>query len=78
MQQLGLDIMQEAGYRGEGVFIAVFDSGFEGVNVSAPFADLFSENRINQTKNFVTNESNVYISDDHGTEVLCVMAAYAY
>jgi serine protease AprX len=34
LQQLGLDVMQEAGYRGEGVFIAVFDSGFEGVNVS--------------------------------------------
>jgi serine protease AprX len=76
LEQLGIDVMQEEGYKGEGIFIAVFDSGFEGVNVSAPFADLFSENRINQTKNFVTNESNVYISDDHGTEVLSVMAAH--
>jgi serine protease AprX len=77
LEQLGIDVMQEEGYKGEGIFIAVFDSGFEGVNVSAPFADLFSENRINQTKNFVTNESNVYISDDHGTEVLSIMAAHA-
>jgi serine protease AprX len=76
LEQLGLDVMQEAGYRGEGVFIAVFDSGFEGVNVSTPFADLFLENRINQTKNFVTNESTVFGYDDHGSEVLSIMAAH--
>lgn len=76
LEQLGLDEMQDAGYKGEGIFVALFDSGFEGANASAPFAELFSENRVSQTKNFVTNESNVFARDDHGTEVLSVMAAH--
>ncbi len=77
LQQIGIDEMHEAGNRGEGISIAIFDSGFQGVNVSAPFADLFAENRVKQTVNFVTNTSNVFVTDDHGTEVLSVMAAYS-
>ncbi len=77
LQQIGIDEMQEGGYIGEGISIAVFDSGFIGVNVSSPFADLFAENRVKQTFNFVKNNSGVYTADDHGTEVLSVMAAYA-
>lgn len=77
LQQIGIDGMHDAGYRGEGISIAIFDSGFKGVNVTAPFADLFTENRVKQTFNFVTNTTGVYTSDDHGTEVLSVMAAYS-
>ena len=77
LQQIGIDEMQAEGYRGEGVSIAIFDSGFTGVNVSSPFADLFSENRVKQTFNFVKNSTAVFSGDDHGTEVLSVMAAYS-
>lgn len=73
--QLGLEEMQQAGYRGENQTIAVFDSGFPGVNVTAPFQDLFQSGRIKATYNFVANNANVYQYDDHGTEVLSVMAA---
>lgn len=76
LEQIGLDEMHQAGYRGEGISIAIFDSGFQGVNSSTPFSDLFSENRVKQTINFVTNGSSVFVADDHGTEVLSVMGAY--
>lgn len=76
LQQIGLDEMHADGFRGEGMPIAVFDSGFEGVNSTAPFATLLSENRIKHTFNFVTNSTSVFELDDHGTEVLSIMAAY--
>jgi len=76
LQQIGIDEMQDSGYRGEGISIAIFDSGFIGVDVSSPFADLFSDNRVRQTFNFIKNNSGVYTADDHGTEVLSVMGAY--
>ncbi len=77
LQQLAMDKMQGEGYRGEGVDIAQFDSGWQGVNLTAPFQPLFLEGRIKGVFNFVRNISNVYADDDHGTSVLSVMAAYA-
>lgn len=77
LMQLGLDQMHLDGYRGEGISIAIFDSGFQGVDVTAPFAPLFTENRIKQTFNFVLNTNAVYELDDHGTEVMSVMAAFS-
>ncbi len=77
LQQIGIDEMHASGNKGEEISIAIFDSGFQGVNISVPFADLFSENRVKQTINFVTNTTGVYQTDDHGTEVLSVMGAYS-
>jgi hypothetical protein len=76
LEQIGLDEMHAAGYLGEGIRVAIFDSGFQGVDLSAPFSLLFTENRVKQTFNFVNNSVGVYQSDDHGTEVLSVMAAH--
>lgn len=76
LEQIGIDVMHEESFRGEGVLIAVFDSGFIGVNNTTPFSLLFTENRLVQTYNFVNNTSSVFQNDDHGTEVLSVMAAY--
>lgn len=75
LEQIGLDKMHAEGYWGENRTIAVFDSGFPGVNVAAPFQGLFQSGRIKGTYNFVANNANVYQYDDHGTEVLSVMAA---
>ncbi|MBX2901695.1 MAG: S8 family serine peptidase [Cyclobacteriaceae bacterium] len=77
LQQLGLTAMHQQGYRGESIAIAVFDAGFQGVDVTAPFALLTGEGRLKHTYNFVTNTPNVFTADDHGTEVLSVMAAYS-
>lgn len=75
LSMLGIDAMHTEGIRGEGVWVAVFDSGFEGVNTAAPFSHLFADNRVNMTFDFVGNSDQVFRYDDHGTEVFSVMAA---
>ncbi|MEQ8240560.1 MAG: S8 family serine peptidase [Cyclobacteriaceae bacterium] len=72
---LGVDKMHDDEYLGENMLIAVFDDGYEGVNVYQPFAHLFTENQITETWNFVTNDENVFVFDDHGTKVLTGIAA---
>ncbi len=72
---LGAVAMHDAGFRGEGMQIAVFDAGFPGVNTTAPFASLFTENRVASTFNFVDKTTSVYLRDGHGTNCLSTMAA---
>ncbi|MBW3128191.1 S8 family peptidase [Hymenobacter profundi] len=72
--QIGADVMHDAGFRGEGMQIAVFDGGFPGVNTGAVFASLYQENRLASVYNFVGRDQNVYQYDNHGTLVLSTMA----
>ncbi|NJN42137.1 MAG: hypothetical protein HC811_07860 [Flammeovirgaceae bacterium] len=60
LQMIGIDEMHTMGYRGEGIDIAVFDSGFIGVNTASPFADVFTTNRVISQKDFVGNTSNIF------------------
>jgi len=72
---LGAVAMHDAGFRGEGMQIAVFDAGFPGVNTTAPFAALFTDNRVASTFNFVDKTTSVYLRDGHGTNCLSTLAA---
>jgi len=72
---IGAVRMHDAGFRGEGIQIAVFDGGFPGVNTATPFAPLFTENRIASTFNFVEKTTSVYTRNNHGTNTLSTMAA---
>lgn len=72
---IGAVAMHQAGFRGEGMQIAVFDDGFPTVNQTAPFASLRSENRIADAFNFVEKNPDVYVRDSHGTNTLSTMAA---
>lgn len=75
---LGLDYMHSGGYTGNGVFIAVLDDGFQGVNNITPFQPLFAGDHVDMENSFdfVHKQADVFLFDDHGTEVLSVMAAY--
>lgn len=75
LEMLGLDAMHSEGIEGQGVDVAIFDSGFAGVNQSQPFQHLFADGRIKGTFDFVAKAASVYAYDDHGTEVMSVMAA---
>lgn len=77
LRMLGIDRMHAANFRGEGVVIAVLDSGFPGVDAAPAFENIFSEDRFVErvSYDFVHNSPNVFQYDDHGTEVLSVMAA---
>ena len=76
-QQIGVPLMHDAGYRGEGMQIAVFDAGFPGVNTMSPLRPLFLEQRLASTRNFVDGGTGVFQRSDHGTNCLSTMAANA-
>lgn len=72
---LGVDKMHQEGIFGSGVWIAMFDDGFEGINVYQPFAHIFTDNRLVATKDFVGNTGNVFQYDDHGTHCFSTISA---
>lgn len=77
LQMLGIPDMHEADHTGRGMIIAVLDSGFPGVNSLPAFQNIFSEDRFMEdvSYDFVHNTADVFQYDDHGTEVLSVIAA---
>lgn len=76
LAMLGADKMHDKGFHGEGMMIGVLDSGFLNAPQLSFFKDLFSENRVIGTWDFVNNEANVYNDHNHGTNVLSCMAAF--
>ncbi len=75
-QLLGIDKMHQEGFTGKGVAVAVFDAGFPGVKTATPFAHLFSNNRIIGQKDIVRPwNQEVFIDNQHGTNVLSLIAA---
>jgi serine protease AprX len=74
---LGIDKMHEAGYHGEQIHIAMFDSGFEGVDVNDEFGHLFAEGRLtSDSYDFVHKSPAVFHYDDHGARAFSLLAAY--
>ncbi len=67
--------LHEAGFRGEGMVIAVLDAGFNQVDVDLLFDSLRNDGRILGTKDFVTPDGNVYSAHYHGRMVMSTMAA---
>lgn len=63
--------LHEAGFRGEGMRVAVIDAGFLNVNRISVFDSL----QLIGTYNVIDPERSVYEADDHGTKVLSCMAA---
>jgi subtilisin family serine protease len=77
LRMIGVDRMQQADYKGQGITIAILDSGFPGVNLFPAFEHIFSAHRFNDTVSydFVHHSRDVFQHDDHGTQVLSVIAA---
>lgn len=76
LAMLGADKMLEKGFRGEGMWIGVLDSGFLNADKLPFFKHLYDEKRILGTYDFVFNENSVYEDHNHGTNVLSCMAAF--
>lgn len=72
-QSIGCQIPYAEGYKGEGITIAVIDTGV------APHSDLTRpKNRIVGFKDFVNNRSNPYDDNGHGTHVAGIIASNGY
>lgn len=67
--------LQEAGYLGQNMLIAVLDGGFVNVPNQTVFDSLRDQHRILATKDFAHPDGNVYTESTHGRMVLSCMAA---
>ncbi len=67
--------LHNAGYRGQGMVIAILDAGFENVPTQPLFDSLRANGQILGTKDFVTPGGNVYTGHSHGRKVLSTMGA---
>ncbi len=68
--------LHEMGYQGEGIWIGICDSGYEGADVHDAFQNMRDENRLLGTRDFVYKNGIVYSDDHHGTACLGLMAGY--
>ena len=68
------ELFYEAGFTGKGIRIAVFDTGFPGVDTHPAFAHVRNGNKIVQTYDFIKKEEEVYHGFYHGTSVLSCIA----
>ena len=69
-----IDKMQDLGFRGQGIDIAIIDAGFFRANELHALEDVFNEGRILSTRDFVNGGESVYEDHQHGTMVLSVIA----
>jgi len=73
-----IDKLHELDYTGEGVTVAVMDSGFPNVNTLAAFQRIRDNGDLLNGYDFVDKTSDVYAytGNNHGTTVLSDMAGY--
>lgn len=72
--QIGVDCLHDQGYTGTGVYLAILDAGFMGMDTISYFNTLYDESRIIDVHNFVS-PSTIYGSSEHGTAVASCIAA---
>lgn len=78
LQQLnvhGFEAMHNQNFTGEGILVAVLDTGFPNVSTNDAFAAITSENRILDAYNFWAGSANAYTGHAHGAQVFSILAA---
>jgi serine protease AprX len=71
---LGIDELHREGFQGEGITIAVLDTGFPGITANPAFSDLMLDQRIGDFFNFAAGYPHVFLGHDHGARVFSIMA----
>jgi hypothetical protein len=72
-QLIGAVAMHDAGYRGEGMQIAIFDAGFPGADQITALQSSQTQSRVASTRNFVDGGRQVYRRNGHGTACLSLI-----
>jgi serine protease AprX len=75
IKMLNGDLLHNMGFDGDGMMVAVLDGGFTNVDIMPFFDTLRANGRILEGWDMVDNDSYVYESSSHGTQVLSTMAA---
>jgi len=71
------DYLHELDFKGEGMDVAVLDAGFRNVDQLYIFENLWYNQQIKLTWDFVTRTAQVFGSGSHGMAVLSTMAGFA-
>ncbi len=69
-----LNRLQEYGFLGQGMHIAVIDAGFYNIDKIKGLQHLFDEGRILSIKDFVDHDHSVFEDNVHGAMVLSIIA----
>ncbi len=73
---LGIPAMHLAGFTGKGITVAVFDSGFPGLDKAIPFAHVFTNKQVVGQLNVVRPWiKEVFRDHEHGTQVASLILA---
>ncbi|MEM9051646.1 MAG: S8 family serine peptidase, partial [Bacteroidota bacterium] len=65
--------LHEAGFKGEGVWVGVFDGGFSFTNTALALEEFMESGRLLGTKDFIDGDDEVFHRSTHGTRVLSTM-----
>lgn len=78
VEMINIDALHNLDYTGEGIVIAVLDTGFPNVNTMGAFQRLRDNGDLLNGYDFVNRNPNIYAytGNTHGTTVLSTMAAY--
>lgn len=74
INQLNGIALHETGYMGQGMWIGVCDGGYDNVDEHEVFEDMYNNNRLLGTRDFVRKNGDVYNESSHGTSCLSLMA----
>ena len=75
-QLLGIPDMHQAGFTGKGVIVAIFDSGFPGLEKAPAFSHLFTNKQVLGQLNVVRPWiKDVFRDHEHGTQVSSLILA---
>lgn len=74
-EMLAVDFLHEQDFTGDGMIIAVLDSGFPNVNTNPAFSDVVSEGRLLGTYDFAERQTNVDGSGTHGAKTFSNIGA---
>lgn len=75
ISQLNGHLLHAAGFRGEGMQIAVIDAGFNQVFALEALSTARDDGRLLSAFDYVDNDASIDHSSNHGTHVLTTMAA---
>jgi serine protease AprX len=75
-EMLAVDFLHEQDFTGDGMIIAVLDSGFPNVTTNPAFAQVVSEGRLLGTYDFALRQTNVDGTGSHGTQTFSNIGAF--
>jgi hypothetical protein len=75
INQLGVDVMHQTGFKGENILISLLDDGFMDANTIAALNAVYQEKRVLSTLTTDPTRKSVYESGSHGTAVMSTIAA---